>query len=349
MVIHYPRPGRILCRNRKTTVKTMKPKFPSQSTSQSSPRCRLFLVNGFLGSGKTTLIKNLLQELGDFKVGLLENEFGEVGIDGAQFSQKNLTLVEIDNGSIFCSCRGDQFIEGLKDLAKYELEFLFIESSGIADPAPMERDLEVVRKLIGTVYQYEGNLCVIDALNFRDTLEVLESVRRQVEYSNLILLNKVDLLNSAEREDLKTIIEKINPLVNILESIHCNISFQQIKSELRLGVLPAPTESYNRPSNGPLKILLQTPSTTILAKDAFLEFLKHFASQTFRLKGYCRLSEQKKPEWYYLDGVKNIPKISKTEIIPKKTEIVVILDQHNPLGEIILEAWRDLVENAQIS
>ncbi len=333
----------------------MNPQTPSQPfpqpTTKSSTQCRLFLVNGFLGSGKTTLIKNLLQELlelGDSKVGLLENEFGEVGIDGTQFTQKNLKLVEIDNGSIFCSCRSDEFIEGLRELAKYGLDYLFIESSGISDPAPMERDLEVVEKIIGEVYKYEGNLCVIDALNFMDTLEVLESVRRQVEYSNLIILNKIDQINFDEREFLRKNVKEMNPLVKILTSQYCNIPFQQIESELRFGVLPEPTESYNNLSNKPLKILLQAPSNIILTKDAFLEFLNHFASQTFRLKGYIHLfvGVKEKADWYYVDGVQNAPDISKTDLIPKKAEIVVILDQHNPLGEIIQKAWHNLVENA---
>ncbi len=319
-----------------------------------STQCRLYLINGFLGSGKTTLIKNLIQELqefGDFKVGLLENEFGEVGIDGMQFSQKNLKLVEIDNGSIFCSCRSDQFIEGLKELANYKLDFLFIESSGISDPAPMERDLEVVEKIIGEVYKYKGNLCVIDSLNFMDTLEVLESVRRQVEYSNLIILNKIDQINFDEREGLRKILQVINPLVNILESKYCKIPFQLIQSEICSDALPVPTESYNSPSNKPQKILLQAPSNIILTKDAFFEFLNHFASQTFRLKGYIQLSEivEGKTVWYYVDGVQNAPEIAKTEIIREKTEIVVILDQHNPLGEVIQEAWGDLVSSSQNS
>ncbi|MHA1674376.1 MAG: CobW family GTP-binding protein [Promethearchaeota archaeon] len=312
--------------------------------------CRIFLVNGFLGSGKTTLIKRLLTELVDYKIGLLENEYGEVGIDGTFFSQDELNLVEIDNGSIFCSCRSDQFLEGLQELLKHDLDILFIESSGLSDPSPMERDLDVLTNLIGNVFIYEGNLCVIDSINFQDTLEVLESVRRQIEYSNLVLLNKVDLINSAELADLREIIHAINPRVNIVETQYCKLPFQQILSEIHSDVLPKPTDSFNRPSNGPRKVLLQTPSTTILKKDAFLDFLNHFASQTFRLKGFIQLfvGVKEKADWYYVDGVQNAPDISKTKLIPKKTEIVVILDQHNPLGEIIQEAWHDLISHANL-
>ncbi len=307
------------------------------------PQCRIFLINGFLGSGKTTLIKALLEELGEYKVGLLENEFGEIGIDGSLFSQTDLKLVEVDNGSIFCSCRSDQFLEGLTELAKYNLDILFIESSGISDPAPMERDLQIVAKQIGDVYSFEGNICVVDSINFPTTLEVLEAVRRQVEYSNLVLLNKVDLIGTAERETLKNQLHDINAQVHIVETLHCKITFQDIVHTMHPDVLPDPADSYNTPLKKPQKILLET--TMVLAKDKLCVFLSHFASQTFRLKGYCRLFEQTQDEseWYYVDAVQNSPGITKTDYQPRKTKLVVILEQGNPLGEIIQDAWKKLV------
>lgn len=303
-------------------------------------QCQLFLVNGFLGSGKTTLIKNLLQYLSEYKVGLLENEFGEVGIDGTLFSQESLRMVEIDNGSIFCSCRSDQFLEGLKELAKFNLDILFVESSGISDPAPMERNLKVLSKLIGNVYQYEGNICVIDSINIRDSLQVLESVRRQIEYSNIILLNKMDLISSEEGNSLKKMIGKINPHVNIIETQFSNIEYSKLLSVIRSDTMPKPTESYNTSLNKPRKILLETNS--LLPKKKFEEFLSHFSTQTFRLKGYCHLIDQNLPLWYFIDGVQNLFEISKTDIQPNKTQINIILDPCNPMGEIIQEAWNDL-------
>ena len=98
---------------------------------------KLVMLTGFLGSGKTTLLQKLIDEYADRKIGVLINEFGAVSVDSEIIDDKGVQMTELSNGSIFCACLKDQFVDALVKLSGRDLEYLFIEASGLADPANM--------------------------------------------------------------------------------------------------------------------------------------------------------------------------------------------------------------------
>ena len=98
-------------------------------------KINLYLLSGFLGSGKTTFLTNILKHLSEEKVGVIMNEFGKIGIDGTIISKQGMKLVEINRGSIFCSCLKLSFVSAMIEMADYPLKYLFVESSGLADPS----------------------------------------------------------------------------------------------------------------------------------------------------------------------------------------------------------------------
>ena len=103
---------------------------------------QLYLVSGFLGSGKTTFLRNILLQSVGVRVGVIVNEFGSIGIDGKVLHQDGMKLVEINNGSIFCACLKDGFVKTLVAFLEQPVDVLFIEASGMADPSSMEHLLE---------------------------------------------------------------------------------------------------------------------------------------------------------------------------------------------------------------
>jgi G3E family GTPase len=305
-----------------------------KSTSESK-KLPLFLINGFLGSGKTTLIQKILNQESNQKIGLIENEFGEVNIDATLLKREDLQIVELTNGSIFCSCRHQSFIEALITIAKIPLDMLLIESSGISDPSPMETDLMIVKKQIGEYYDYRGNICILDGINFLDLLETLEVLKRQIKYSNIIIINKIDLISQDKIAKIKRVVQNLNPKSIIFETSFCDIPFKNLKLQLNQNLQPNPIKSINTPSNKPQKLLLQADKS--INRSFFVDFLQNIATNTFRIKGYCLFEDG----WYFIDGVKNKITYSKRESRTGKSEIVVILQLGDPIGDLILKLWND--------
>src|SRR5699024_9086516 len=96
---------------------------------------QLYVLTGFLGSGKTTFLTNILEKLDDKKIGIIQNEFGKLSVDGELINKNGIEMTEISRGSIFCSCLKLSFVEALAEMGKMDLEYVFVESSGLADPS----------------------------------------------------------------------------------------------------------------------------------------------------------------------------------------------------------------------
>ena len=177
---------------------------------------KLYLLTGFLGAGKTTFLKSVMESLSDKKVGIIMNEFGKTGIDGTLVKKDGITLTEIDRGSIFCSCLKISFVQAMVEMANQDIDYLFVESSGLADPSNIDDIMDAVRRLAGDdAYDYRGAICIVDGRNFLEQLDELETIKRQALYSNLVVINKSDLIDEATIESIKGRVKEINPYVDI--------------------------------------------------------------------------------------------------------------------------------------
>lgn len=145
---------------KKNILETEAPKQESQEP------IKLYVLTGFLGAGKTTLLLHLLEHFADKKIGVIQNEFGRLGVDGPRLRQDGIEMVEINRGSIFCSCLKLSFVQALAELGKRDLDFLFVESSGLSDPSNIHEILSAVAELGVNSLQFCGVICLIDAVNF---------------------------------------------------------------------------------------------------------------------------------------------------------------------------------------
>ena len=196
--------------------------------SASSSPIPVTVITGFLGAGKTTLLNRILTENHGQRIAVIENEFGEIGIDHQLVIQSDEEIFELNNGCICCRVRGD-LIRILAKLRQRSSKFdkVLIETTGLADPGPVAQtfftDPEVKES-----YALDGIVTVVDAkhvgLHFDDTREV----REQIGFADVILLNKTDLVTPAELEKTEARIHKMNPLAKIHCTENASIAIEKV-------------------------------------------------------------------------------------------------------------------------
>ena len=169
------------------------------------------LLSGFLGSGKTTLLNYVLKQNHGKKIAVIENEFGEIGIDSEFVIGADQDIFEMSNGCICCSIRGD-LIETLNRLLEQHKKFdhILIESTGLASSGPIAQAFLIEDEISKSLY-LDGIITMVDAKHIKNTLNEQEVVWEQIAFSNVIVLNKADLVTEPEMEALKKQMRQINP------------------------------------------------------------------------------------------------------------------------------------------
>lgn len=137
---------------------------------------RLYLITGFLGAGKTTFLKQFMKQFSSERMHIIVNEFGKEGIDGELLSELGIALDEINNGSIFCSCRLDKFKNVLQQVLQEKPDVIIVEASGLSDPTNVKKILNQREKFPGL--EYMGCVCLLDARQFPKVYETAVVVKK---------------------------------------------------------------------------------------------------------------------------------------------------------------------------
>jgi len=254
----------------------------------------IYLITGFLGSGKTTFLNHRLMNT-TTKVGVLMNEFGKVSMDSVTVSKEGMSLLELTNGSIFCSCLKENFIQGLAHLLTLNLDEVYIESSGLSDPSDMDKVIQVIKGRVDiSSFTFKGTLCLVDGVFFKKELDKMVSVERQIRHSHHILINKIDLITPDEQDEIIQIIQSLNPKATI-----SSVSYGKVDwDKLALEYFPInDEETTNTPESRPRSLLLKfihEPELSTL--EMFLDAIKYYF---YRAKGFVQVSDS----WYKIDLV----------------------------------------------
>ena len=213
----------------------------------------VLLLTGYLGSGKTTLLNRILTNTKGIRFAVIVNDIGEVNIDasliqkGGVVSQKDDSLVALQNGCICCTLQTD-LINQLHDLcAQKSFDYIVIEASGICEPAPIAQTLcsyaQMVPQFATDGLPVLDCICsVVDALRLRDEFDEGDAlahyvpkeedlaalVIEQIEFSNLILLNKASEVSADELARIKAIIRGIQPTAEIIETNYCDVDLDKL-------------------------------------------------------------------------------------------------------------------------
>lgn len=183
-------------------------------------RLPVTLLTGFLGAGKSTLLNKILSDDGPDRIAVIVNEFGEVGLDHDLIQASDEEVVLMASGCLCCSIRGDlsQTLTNLLDRRKLgELAFdrVVIETTGLADPAPIRQTLLVDYALVTSTI-LDGVVTLVDAANGQKTLDAQFEAVSQAATADLLVLSKTDLVSCAEITNLTTRLKDINPTAQII-------------------------------------------------------------------------------------------------------------------------------------
>jgi G3E family GTPase len=181
------------------------------------------VLTGFLGAGKTTLLNRILTENHGKKIAVIENEFGEVGVDHQLVIQGEEELFEMNNGCICCSVRGDLIrILGRLLKRKDRLDGILIETTGLADPGPVAQTFFTDEEM-KTRFHLDGIVTVVDAKHIWLHLDDSPEARKQVAFADVLILNKTDLVPPAELDRLEQRIRHINAAARIHRAKNCDV------------------------------------------------------------------------------------------------------------------------------
>lgn len=286
------------------------------------------VLSGFLGSGKTTLLNRILNNRENLKVAVIVNDMSEVNIDAqlvqngdASLSRTEEKLVEMSNGCICCTLREDLLIEIKRLASEQRFDYLVIESTGISEPLPVAETFTFQDEdgtSLSDYAQLDTMVTVVDAVHFFDNLDSLESLKErgeslgeedersivdllvdQIEFANIILLNKSNEVSAEHRQKMKGVIKALNPDAKCIETNYSDVALSDVLNtglfdfekasqspgwlkEMRGEHVPE-TEEYNISS---LSFKAKRP----FHPERFLEFVQSNLDGVYRVKGYFWLA-----------------------------------------------------------
>jgi G3E family GTPase len=203
----------------------------SRSPPQAPAEARLpvAVITGFLGSGKTTLVKHILANQQSLRTGVIVNELSELGIDGELIVSADGDMVELENGCICCSINND-FLDAIFRVLDRgrRLDYLVVETSGVSDPLPVV--LTFLRSELRDRVRVDSIITVADVADF--CLDRFESkaARNQLCHGDVVLLNKCDLAGAAALRTVETAIRGINPQARMVRTTQCRVALPLILS-----------------------------------------------------------------------------------------------------------------------
>src|SRR5438093_12514356 len=183
-----------------------------------TPRTPITLVTGPLGSGKTTLLRHILATR-RAKIAIVMNEFGEIAIDTKVIEGKNVRIAELGGGCVCCSLLGEFEAAVTEIIKKVEPEMIVVETTGLAEPEALVFNIQEALPQC----RLDGVVSVIDADMLIRFPELGHTTRLQIEGADILLLNKIDLIEPEQTEPLETKLREINPTAAIVRTQRCRI------------------------------------------------------------------------------------------------------------------------------
>lgn len=248
-------------------------------------------MTGFLGSGKTTFVKRLLEEYaGNNRIAVVQNEFAPENVDGdiLKASGADFQLLEVNRGSVFCICLLGGFAKSLSEfISEHRPEMIILEASGMADPIGIA-ELMQSPELNGKVY-LASVFTIVDALNY-ERLKSNKAVINQVRVADTILLNKLDKPNY-NIPAINTELKSLNPFADIVHTSYCIYDNEELNLEPvtnpAVTRMPGGTPAEKAPEDLEMKVY---SSHRTFSVDSCLEYLKTLSADLVRLKGFLPLA-----------------------------------------------------------
>ncbi|MER2254952.1 MAG: GTP-binding protein [Priestia megaterium] len=288
------------------------------------------VLSGYLGSGKTTLLNHILKNKEGLKVAVIVNDMSEVNIDAdlvkqGGFSRTEEKLVEMQNGCICCTLRDDLMKEVERLADNGDIDYIVIESSGISEPIPVAQTFTYIDEELGIDLTQKCSLdtmvTVVDANRFwedfssgeslldrkegtdeHDTREVVDLLIDQIEFANVILLNKVDLLTKDDADELQAVLHKLNPEAIVIQTVNSEVKLESIlhtdlfdfeKASQGAGWIKELNEEHHTPETEEFGISsFVYRRNRPLHPERFMKWLENWPVDIVRAKGFFWLASR---------------------------------------------------------
>lgn len=248
---------------------------------------QLYLVTGFLGAGKTTFLKKFIPSFAPSRIHIIVNEFGKESIDGPLLKSLEASLKQINNGSIFCSCKIEAFEEALLNAIQDDPDYIIVEASGFSDPTAIRAIINT--PIFKSKLNYCGTICLVDAARFGKVYESVRCVKKQLASSDVVLINKSDLVDDAQLSILERLISSQRPDIRIYRTTFSNFKQAWFQNLVRNpSNILAP--KYNIPDITHQKFTVSINKQTTL--NQLLYFLKLISEDTYRIKGFVTIDNE---------------------------------------------------------
>lgn len=185
----------------------------------------ILAVTGFLGAGKTTFVNQLLRAPHGLKIGVVVNDFGSINIDGELVAGQTDTMLELSNGCICCSLETLDLQEAIGQFAYHgsDIDLIVIEASGLAEP----RDLALtLRDMTGIGVKLDAIVTIIDAENVIENAKEHANASDQLEFTDFVVINKIDRVSPARIAEIKQLIEMTNPRARVFEAVKAEVDIR---------------------------------------------------------------------------------------------------------------------------
>ena len=247
-------------------------------------RKELIILSGFLGSGKTTMLRTLLTRWKSRRIAVLVNDFGDIPVDGVILERAGVTdgvVVEIGGGSVFCACLRDSFVKSMRELAERDEDLVLVEASGMSDPSAVDKMLSLSG--LDTVFNHTATVCLFDPVKSLKLARVLEVIPRQLASASVALLTKADSASQEELDAARAYIRAVEPDLPVLESRNGDVDFASLPERVRRPF----AFGFNTPETRPDCFALETVPVRLSVLTTALQS----DERVLRVKGYIRASD----------------------------------------------------------
>ena len=307
-----------------------------QNKSEGRASIPVTILTGFLGSGKTTLINHILGSGHGLKIAVIVNEFGDISIDDKLISHQAQNIIELANGCICCSMQGDllraiyQVTQGSNDI-----DYILLETSGLSDPLPVSSS--ILNNEQGNVVHLDGVITLVDAGNFDANLEYAEVAFSQLVNTDLILINKIDLVEENIPELIQQGIKKINRSARLLTCMNGKVDpyilldVNLSRQKQHWDVSSAPEyHSFDNESHHKNDLLafdsISFESHKPFESDKFRAFMADMPANVYRGKGILSIADNDHSHVFQLVGGRSVVTKGRPWMLDekRKTQLVLI-------------------------